>query len=120
MPYKRSKSSTRHKDVIPKTMTRTLVWESDVCIPTNESLKVTTAMVGASLDSNPGFTGDMTCYCPTYLAISANCPSDIFPNMPINASDGDKLLNFTSLMRARGADGRVSDEGSVYDQAARS
>lgn len=116
MPYKRKKIAHRHQDVIPKTMTRTLVYERDICIPSNVPMDIPEAMVG-QLDSRPGFTGSMSLYCPTYLAISANCPSDIFPNIPINASDGDNRLNFDSVMRPREADGTVSDPSTSGDSA---
>ena len=116
MPYKRKKSAHRHQDVIPKTMTRTLVYERDICVPSNVSMDIPESMV-SNLDSHPGFTESMSMYCPTYLAISANCPSDIFPNIPINASDGDDRLNFGSTMRPRENDGTVSDPSTSGDSA---
>lgn len=108
MPYKRKKLAHRHRDVIPKTMTRTLVYERDICIPANVPLK-DQAMSSHVADSEkmPFTVGNLTTYCPTYLAISANAPTDIFPNIPINASDGSDTLNFGHQQEARDASGVV-------------
>ena len=106
MPYKRKKIAHRHRDVIPKTMTRTLVWEGDICVPSN--VPMTNQSVSSDVETKLGFTdGSLTTYCPTYLAISANCPTDIFPNIPINASDGSNRLNFSIYMQERDDDGNL-------------
>ena len=67
-----------------------------------------------------GFTdtsaGEITCYCPTYLAISANCPADIFPNQPINAGDGGLKINFSNQMQERDGNGVVINDSSDYDK----